>query len=246
MAYIGRDLTRGNYLKLDSIKSQFNGVKTSFNLTSGGQPFYPGSAFSLLVSLAGIVQEPESGYTIDQSVITFASAPQATDDFFCIALGVALGVGVPADGTVTFDKLAPSGRGVGIQSSGSVIGTGVTVLNFIGFGNTFRYNSSTNSIDISISGNTGAGGTWSSSTVGVTTTKIVGISTTSVTGAANSEGALQVYGNVTVIDGALLTDQNIDTSVFIPSGRNGLMIGPVTVGLGITVDVASGSVLVIV
>lgn len=246
MSYLGRALTAGNYLKLDDLSSQFNGTQKTFNLTSGGQAFYPGSAFSILVSLGGVIQEPESAYQINQSQITFAVAPQVSDDFFCIALGVALGVGVPADGSVTYAKLAPSARGVGIQSGGINIGVGVTALNFIGFGNTFSYNSTTNTVDVSIAGNTGAGGTWSSSSVGVTTTKIVGINTTSIAGAANSEGALQVVGNVALTDGALILDQNIDSSVYIPSGKNGLLIGPVTVGLGVTVDIATGSTLVIV
>ena len=297
MSYLGRALTAGNYLKLDDLSSQFNGTQKTFNLTSGGQAFYPGSAFSILVSLGGVIQEPESAYQINQSQITFAVAPQVSDDFFCIALGVALGVGVPADGTVSGEKLkkpfsyddgllylddannrvginstAPrtsldivgivsatsfsgSGSGltgvstnfvtaIGIQSAGTAIGVGITQLNFIGFGNTFRVNGTT--IDISISGNTGAGGTWSSSSVGVTTTKIVGINTTSIAGAANSEGALQVVGNVALTDGALILDQNIDSSVYIPSGKNGLLIGPVSVGLGVTIDVAPGSTLVIV
>jgi len=98
MAYLGRALTSGNYLKLDDISSQFNGSDVTFNLTSGGQAFYPGSPFSILVSLAGIIQEPESAYNINQSQITFASAPSASDDFFCVVLGVSLGVGVPANG----------------------------------------------------------------------------------------------------------------------------------------------------
>jgi len=106
MAYIGRQLTAGNYLKLDDLSSQFNGSTTQFNLTSGGQAFYPGSPFSILVSLAGIIQEPDSAYQIDQSTITFAIAPQASDDFFCIALGVALAIGVPGEGTVTGSKFA--------------------------------------------------------------------------------------------------------------------------------------------
>ena len=58
MAYLGRGLDRGNYLKLNDLSSQFNGNTVTFNLTSGGQAFYPGSAYSILVSLAGIVQEP--------------------------------------------------------------------------------------------------------------------------------------------------------------------------------------------
>lgn len=106
MAYIGRQLTAGNYLKLDDISSQFDGSTTQFNLTSGSQAFYPGSPFSILVSLAGIIQEPDSAYQIDQSTITFATAPQASDSFFCIALGVSLGIGVPGDGTVTGSKFA--------------------------------------------------------------------------------------------------------------------------------------------
>ena len=42
--------------------------------------------------------------------------------------------------------------GIGIHSGGSIIGTGVTILNFVGTGNTFKYNSSTNTVDVSIEG----------------------------------------------------------------------------------------------
>ena len=247
MAYLGRALTSGNYLKLDDISSQFNGSLKTFNLTSGGQAFYPGSPYSILVSLAGVIQEPESAYTINENQITFATAPAALDDFFCIVLGVALGIGVPGDGTVTEAKLAAGIRGVGISSAGTQIGVGITQLNFIGAGNTFALNGTT--VDVSIAGGGGGGGgsvagiATGSGTDGVT---LVGIGTTVVTGAGNSEGALQVYGNVALVDGAVLTDQNINQNVFIPSGKNGLLIGPVTVGVGLTVDIASGSVLVVV
>ncbi len=47
------------------------------------------------------------------------------------------------------------GLGVGIQSAGSVIsGVGVTQLNFIGTGNTFRLSNGT--VDVSISGGGGS------------------------------------------------------------------------------------------
>lgn len=105
MPYLGRSLTAGNYLKLDDLSSQFNGSTVTFNLTSGGQPFYPGSAYSILVSVAGVIQEPESAYQINENTITFASAPKAVDDFFCISLGLALAIGVPGDGTVDGTKL---------------------------------------------------------------------------------------------------------------------------------------------
>ena len=155
MAYLGRALTSGNYLKLDDVSSGFNGSETTFNLTSGGQAFYPGSPYSILVSLAGVIQEPESAYTINESQITFAYDPASSDNFFCVVLGVALGIGVPADGTVTPAKLTASAKGVGIQSAGTTIGAGITQLNFVGTGNTFALNGTT--VDISIAGGGGGG-----------------------------------------------------------------------------------------
>ena len=157
MPYLGRQLTSGNYLKLDDISSQFNGSKTTFNLKSGGNVFTPGSSYSLLVSLGGIIQEAESAYTIDRDTITFASAPPTGHDAFIIILGLALGVGVPADGSVGLEHLQDTAKGVGISSSGTVIGTGITSLNFVGSGNTFAVGGANNGVvDISIAG--GGGG----------------------------------------------------------------------------------------
>ena len=135
MPYIGRDLSQGNYLKLDDISSQFNGSKVSFDLTAGGTAFFPGSSLSLVVSLGGILQEAEAAYTIDQSSIEFASAPTSSQNCFIIVLGSSIGVSVPADASVTLPKLAESARdrlsSVGIQSGGTTIGTGVTFINFV-------------------------------------------------------------------------------------------------------------------
>tara|TARA_B100001109_G_scaffold46393_1_gene37331 strand:- start:8 stop:850 length:843 start_codon:yes stop_codon:yes gene_type:complete len=135
MPYIGRDLSQGNYLKLDDISSQFNGSKVSFDLKTGGTDFFPGSSMALLVSIAGIIQEAESAYTIDQSSIEFASAPASGDDCFIVVLGTSIGVSVPADASVTLAKLAESAKdrlsSVGIQSGGTTIGTGVTFINFV-------------------------------------------------------------------------------------------------------------------
>ena len=153
MPYLGRDLSQGNYLKLDNIESQFDGSKVSFDLSAGGTAFFPGSSMALLVVLAGVIQEAESAYTIDQSSIEFASAPSAGDDCYIIVLGTSIGVSVPADASVTLAKLAESARdrlsSVGIQSGGVTIGTGVTMFNFIGAGNTFLITN--NVADISLS-----------------------------------------------------------------------------------------------
>ena len=133
---------------------------------------------------------------------------------------------------------------IGIQSGGVQIGAGITQLNFIGVGNTFAVNGTT--VNVSIAGGAGAGGTWGSNAVGVHTDKIVGINTSTIAGSATSEGALQVTGNIGITEGLLTLDSNLYTSVSVPSGKNALLIGPTTVAAGATIDIATGSTLVVV
>ena len=253
MPYLGREQTSGNYLKLDDITSQFNGSTTTFQLKSGGSDFFPGSSFSLLVSVAGVIQEADSAYQINNNEITFATAPGASDDAFIIVLGLALGIGVPGDGTVGLQHLQDSAK-LGISTSNSnntstvKVGSGVTSLNFAGPGVTTAF--VTNGIATVFvqggGGGVGAAGTWASDEVGVATSKVVGVGTAQAVGTANSEGALQSLGNIAITDGALLIDNDISSNINIPSGKNGLLIGTVNVAVGATIDVATGSVLVVV
>ena len=96
-------------------------------------------------------------------------------------------------------------RRIGIQSGGALLGN-VDTLNFVGTGNTFALNGTT--IDVSISGGAGAGGTWSNyttgGTIGITTTKKVRIQNNlEVTGVSTSTGGFvgNVTGNATGITG---------------------------------------------
>ena len=152
MPYIGRDLSQGNYLKLDDISSQFDGSKVSFDLKTGGTNFFPGSSMALMVVLGGVVQEAEASYTIDQSSIEFASAPHSSQDCFIIVLGTSIGVSVPADGSVTMAKLEQSGidrlSSVGIQSGGTLIGAGVTFINFVQSGLTASVSSGVATVNL--------------------------------------------------------------------------------------------------
>ena len=248
MPYLGRELTSGNYLKLDDITSQFDGSTTTFQLKSGGSDFFPGSSFSLLVSVAGVIQEADSAYQINNNEITFATAPSGADDCFIIVLGLALGVGVPADGSVGLSQLNDTAK-LGISTSGVTVGSAVTQINFAGPGVTTGFFNS----DVGIAtvffeggGSVGAAGTWASDEVGVATSKVVGVGTAQAVGTANSEGALQALGNIAITDGALLIDNDISSSINIPTGKNGLLIGTVSVAVGATIDVATGSVLVVV
>ena len=86
MGLIGRQQSSGALLKLDDIASQFDGSTSTFNLTLGGQAFFAGNPYTLLVSLAGVIQEPIAAFTITESQINFASAPMAGADFFIVVL----------------------------------------------------------------------------------------------------------------------------------------------------------------
>ncbi len=86
MAYIGRQQTSSTFLKLDDISSQFDDSTTTFNLTVGGEAFFAGNPYSLLVSLGGVIQEPISSFTIVENQINFAAAPMAGADFFIVVL----------------------------------------------------------------------------------------------------------------------------------------------------------------
>ena len=55
-------------------------------MTLGGEAFFAGNPYSLLVSLGGVIQEPIASFTILESQINFASAPRAGATFFCVVL----------------------------------------------------------------------------------------------------------------------------------------------------------------
>ena len=125
---------------------------------------------------------------------------------------------------------------IGIQSAGTQIGAGITQLNFVGTGNTFAVNGTT--VDISIAGGgggTGAGGTWSTYTAGIATSKSVGVNTTNLddtdlTGIGNSFKGLYISNGMIVHDNVLNGNHYIGTSM------NGLMAGPVTIDGNLEID----------
>ena len=87
MAYIGRSPLYGAFEK-QSITA--DGSTTTFTLN-----YQVGSSSSVLVSVAGVVQEPESGYTLSGggTSIAFTAAPASGDTVFVIFLGLARDVG---------------------------------------------------------------------------------------------------------------------------------------------------------
>ena len=74
--YIGNQPSYGEFKRLDSISSSFNGSTTTFNLTYNSVSTPVGDASQLIVSLNGIIQEPLNSYTlgVGGSSIVFSSA----------------------------------------------------------------------------------------------------------------------------------------------------------------------------
>ena len=95
MAYIGRSPSYGAFekqvLTADSSTTSF-----SLNYTVG-------STSSILVSVAGVVQEPEVAYNLTSggTSIVFSGAPTSGDTVFVIYLGIATDVGTINSGALT-------------------------------------------------------------------------------------------------------------------------------------------------
>jgi len=105
MSYIGKTPVVGNFQVCDAI-SVVNG-QAAYTMQVGSANVLPESVNNMLVSLNGVIQKPNSAYTVSGSTITFASNLASGDviDFIQI-FGDVLNIGTPSDGAVTSTKLA--------------------------------------------------------------------------------------------------------------------------------------------
>ena len=219
MAYIGRQLTQGNFIKLDDLQSQFNGTKTTFNLTTGGLSYTPGSANALLISLGGIIQEAGSAFTVANDQITFSNPPTADANIFIIALGNSITIGTPADATINAEKLnANFGQYSGI---GTIIMSGIVSATSVRGDGRFLTGVSA--------------GKFVSETAGISTNTPVGVNTSTVddndlTGIGNS------FKGLYVANGMIIHDNELTGVHYIGTSFRGMMAGPVSIAGTLTVD----------
>ena len=87
MAYIGREPLYGAFEK-QSLTADSS--TTTFALT-----YTVGSSSSIMVSVAGVIQEPETGYTLSGGGvnIVFSAAPTSGETVFVVFLGLARDAG---------------------------------------------------------------------------------------------------------------------------------------------------------
>ena len=143
MSYIGKSPIVGNFQVCDAI-SVVNG-QAAYTMQVGSANVSPESANNMIVSLNGVIQKPNTAYTISGATITFASNLASGDviDFIQL-LGDVLDIGTPSDGTVTSGKLA----------SNSVITAKITDANVTGAKTNFVSTSSAAGLQIKGDGTT--------------------------------------------------------------------------------------------
>ena len=95
MAYIGREPSYGSFEK--------QALTADSSATSFALNYVVGSSASILVSVAGVIQEPEVAYNISGGGvnIVFTAAPTTGDSVYIIFLGVAQDIGTIGSGAIT-------------------------------------------------------------------------------------------------------------------------------------------------
>ena len=210
MPYIGRQLTQGNFIKLDDLQSQFDGSKTTFNLTTGGNSYKPG----ICKCTSSVIRWYYTGgwnffYSYQRSD-NFSNPPTADAQIFIIALGNSVTIGTPADGTIDATKLNTSfGEYTGV---GTIIMSGIVSATSVRGDGRFLTGVSA--------------GKFVSETAGIVTNTPVGINTSTVddndlTGIGNSFKGLYI-GN-----GMVIHDNELTGAHYIGTNFRGMMAGPV-------------------
>lgn len=104
MAYLGNTPQTGQYRKMDSLS--FDGSTNTFNITIDGVAFTPPTAYAMMVSLNNVILNPDIGFSVSGSTISFATPPAALTPFFGLIFGDTLYTGTPSDATVIDSKIA--------------------------------------------------------------------------------------------------------------------------------------------
>ena len=130
--YIGNSPANvGNYEVLDDITPSFNGVLLSFPLTSLGKVINPAKSGQLLVSINGVLQEPDdtgtNGFYVSGSNIVFSSAPATGATFWCVYQGQNVDIGTPSFGTVDTVHMVDGASITGNASTATALQTARTI-----------------------------------------------------------------------------------------------------------------------
>ena len=135
---VGISTTRiSNIREIDDISSSFNGSTTQFPINVGGSPVTPVTAQQLIITIGGVIQDPNQDYSLSGANIVFSTAPAAGLDFIGTILGTDLSLNTITDSTVTPAKMSTGGPSwsadgtVGITSGINIVGVATVGGNII-------------------------------------------------------------------------------------------------------------------
>ena len=112
MSTLGKSPQFGIYQRMDAITGTSDSSYT-LNINSIPQPNF--IAEQLIVSINGVIQSPNSAYTVNGSLITFSEAIDSTDAIdFITAMGHAHSTSTVSDNVITASKLNDA---IGITST---------------------------------------------------------------------------------------------------------------------------------
>ena len=240
------DAKIGDVAKFDDISGSFDGNTTTFALTFNGTPVTPDiSPETIVLSLGGVIQNPQQDFTIGGSNITFTTAPAEGLTFFATRYETGLSKDYISSNVISPSGLSTGGfswntsndlyiSGVATVSNTGTASTALTVLGDTRISGILTVGSSSVTIDGGTNRITGTGITLSSDGVvssAVTATTYSGDGA-NLAGAGLTDGSsINTTGIITatkfVGDATNLTDigGELDGIVFNPS------IGSTTVGL---------------
>ena len=135
---IGISTTRvANIRELDDISSGFDGSETEFTMAVGGSGVSPVTSQQMLISLGGVMQNPNQDFSVAGTKLTFTTAPISGLSFFGIILGTDLTLNTIPDGSVTYAKMGTGAPRFDL--SGNVTISGVaTVSSHLNMGDNDR------------------------------------------------------------------------------------------------------------
>ena len=201
----------------------FNGSAYKFTLSNAGA-----FAQQMLVSIAGVIQKPNSGtgqpsegFALDGANIVFSSPPPSGADYFIITIGATVGIGTPSAGTVTEAILNVSNspvNGYFLQAQSGATG-GLTWA----------------AVDLTaLSAASLTSGTIPDARFPATLPAISGANLTGITAGAQGGGGESIFFE---------SENTMDNDYTITANHNALVAGPLTINATLTIN--SPSVLTV-
>jgi len=213
---VGISTTRiSNIREIDDISSSFNGSTTQFPINVGGSPVTPVTAQQLIITIGGVIQDPNQDYSLSGANIVFSTAPAAGLDFIGTILGTSLPLNTIADTSVTPAKMSTGGPSwatdgtVGISSGINIVGVAT------------------------VGGNAVIGGVATIAGTTQSTNKDTG--SLVLEGGLGLEGNIHAGGNLTAVNGTFSGDVSIGGTLTKQDVTNIDSVGVVTARTGIKV-----------